>query len=485
MSVTFKLPELGENIESGTVAAVRVSVGDHVEKDETLLELETDKAVVDVPSPAAGKVIELNASEGDTLNVGDVIAVIDDKNGDAAGDEEEKAEPESKEEPEESEAGAEDESADAEKGDEPEAPDETEDDGEESEDDDEETEDDSEKTEAKTEAEEEPEPAEEPEDESDDTAKAAAGGAAAASGKRVAAAPSVRRLAREIGVDINKVRPGEDHGRITKDDVKRYQKRKNSGGVSAPAATPGAIPTVDLPNFENFGPVRREKMSTVRQKTGERMAIAWASVPHVTQNDKADVTKLEEFRKQYGPRAEKEGGKLTPTSILVKVLAAALKEFPEFNTSIDVANQEIVYKDYYHIGIAVDTPRGLIVPVIRDVDEKSIIDLSVEISELAERARNAKTKLDELQGACITVTNLGGIGGTSFTPIVNPPEVAILGVSRAQLEPVYVDDELEPRLMMPLSLSYDHRVIDGANAARFCRWLCEAVENPFLMLLEG
>lgn len=475
MAITFKLPELGENIEGGTVASVRVAVGDTVEKDQTLVELETDKAVVEVPSPAAGVVKELNASEGSEIKVGDVVAVID-ESGDGKAEapkakEEKKAkkvekseEPETEEEPEpkeESEAKEEAEPEEAKA-----AP----------------------KAKKKAPADEEqPEESEEPEEPTDEEAPQREERAPAATdgGRRVAAAPSVRRFAREIGIDIQQVSPKEPHGRLTKEDIKAYSKRKHSGGVTAPAAKPGAVPAVSLPNFEKFGTIRREKFSKVREKTAERMAIAWGTIPHVTQHDTADITKLEEFRKQYGKRAEEEGGKLTPTAILVKVLAAALNEFPEFNASLDVANQEIIYKEYTNIGVAVDTPRGLLVPVIRNADEKSIVDIAVELSELAERARDAKTKLEELQGACITVTNLGGIGGTYFTPIVNAPEVAILGVSRARMEPVWTDGKFEPRLMMPLSLSYDHRVIDGANAARFTRWLCEAVENPFLMLLEG
>ena len=207
--------------------------------------------------------------------------------------------------------------------------------------------------------------------------------------------------------------------------------------------------------------------------------------PHVTQQDKADCTDLEKFRKQYGPRAAAAGGKLTATAILVKTLASALKKFPQFNASADMESLEIVYKHYYNIGVAVDTDRGLLVPVINNVDTKNIVEIAVELNELAERARNHKLTLEQMQGGCITITNLGGIGGTSFTPIVNPPEVAILGVSRSSVEPVYKDGQFVPRTMLPLSLSYDHKIIDGADAARFTRWICEAIEQPFLLFLEG
>ena len=215
------------------------------------------------------------------------------------------------------------------------------------------------------------------------------------------------------------------------------------------------------------------------------MAIAWANVPQVTQFDKADVTRLEEYRKNFGAKAEAAGGKLTVTAVLIKVIASALKNFPQFNASLDITRKDIVYKKYYHIGVAVDTDRGLLVPVIRDVDRKNILQLSVELTQMAERARNRKLSLEEMQGGTFTITNLGGIGGTAFSPIVNFPEVAILGISRSNVEPFYTNGSFEPRTMLPLSLSYDHRIIDGADAARFLRWVCDAIRDPFLVALEG
>lgn len=226
-------------------------------------------------------------------------------------------------------------------------------------------------------------------------------------------------------------------------------------------------------------------MSNVRKKTAEHLSYAWATIPHVTQFDKADITELEELRKKFGKKVEAAGGKLTVTAILLKVISAALKVFPQFNAAVDMENKEIIYKKYYNVGIAVDTEKGLIVPVIKDVDKKNIVQLSVELKELSERARNKKTSLDEMQGGNFSISNLGGIGGTYFTPIVNSPEVAILGISRSAFEPVYKDGEFVPRLMMPLSLSYDHRIIDGADAIKFLRWVVEALENPFLLSLEG
>ena len=240
-----------------------------------------------------------------------------------------------------------------------------------------------------------------------------------------------------------------------------------------------------MPDFARWGAVERRAMSTVRRRTAERLGHAWSQIPHVTQFDKADVTGLEELRKRYAKQVEAAGGKLTVTAILAKVAAAALRKFPQFNSTLDFARDEIIYKQYCHIGIAVDTDRGLLVPVLRDVDTKNLTQVCVELTQLAERARTKKTTLDEMQGGCFTISNLGGIGGTGFTPIVNEPEVAILGVSRNAIEPVYISGEFQPRTMLPLSLSYDHRVIDGADGARFLRWVCEAIENPFLVFLEG
>jgi pyruvate dehydrogenase E2 component (dihydrolipoamide acetyltransferase) len=226
-------------------------------------------------------------------------------------------------------------------------------------------------------------------------------------------------------------------------------------------------------------------MSSVRRKTSEHMQLSWSTIPHVTQFDKGDVTELDQLREHFGEKAKAAGGKLTVTAIILKVVASALRLFPQFNASLDSARSEIIFKKYFHIGVAVDTDRGLLVPVIRDVDKKNILDLSVELSQLAEKARNKKLTLEEMQGGTFTITNLGGIGGTNFSPIVNAPEVAILGVSRASTEAVFINGKFEARLMLPLSLSYDHRLIDGADAARFLRWVAEALEQPFLLALEG
>jgi pyruvate dehydrogenase E2 component (dihydrolipoamide acetyltransferase) len=297
----------------------------------------------------------------------------------------------------------------------------------------------------------------------------------------IPAAPNVRRLAREIGVDIHQVVGAGPGGRISMDDVKRHSREMRA---VAPAA--GRTPAVSLPDFSRWGQVERRPMSNIRQATARQMAVAWSSIPHVTQFDKADITDLEQLRKRFSKKVEEAGGKLTITAILLKVVAGALKEFPHFNASIDMSGEEIIYKHYYHIGVAVDTDRGLLAPVIRDVDQKNIMELSVELGQIAEKARAKKLGLEDMQGGTFTITNLGGIGGTHFTPIVNAPEVAILGVARSSTEPVFkTDGSFEPRLMLPLALSYDHRLIDGADGARFIRWIVDYLEQPFLTALQG
>ena len=264
------------------------------------------------------------------------------------------------------------------------------------------------------------------------------------------------------------------------DDVKAQARSIIAGGGGG-----ARIAAAPLPDFSQWGEVEVQPLKTIRRITAERMAQTWATVPHVTQCDKADVTELEKLRQKYAKKAEKAGGKLTITAIALKVIAGALKTFPDFNSSLDVAGSALVLKKYVHIGVAVDTERGLLVPVIRNVDQKNIVQLSVELAEFAEKTKAGKLQPAEMQGGSFTISNLGGIGGTYFTPIINAPEVAILGMSRSVMEPVWTGDSFEPRLMMPLSLSYDHRVIDGANAIRFLRWVCEAFEQPFLLSLEG
>ncbi len=429
--VEVKLPELGENIDSANVLSVVVKKGDSIEKDQSILEIETDKATIEVPSPVSGKIIEIQIKEGEQAKVGQTLLKVETSETVEAQEEAKSAHEEKSEKVEEK--------LDEEK---------------------------EEQVNGKL----EPINIVEAEQQPPITKGAAP------------AAPSVRRIAREIGVDIKKVPGTGPHGRISMDDVKAYSKRLNESRTSGQSL---GIQQETLPDFSKFGAVERKAMNTIRAKTAVHLSYAWASIPHVTQHDKADITGLEKVRKSFNPKIEKSGGKLTVTSILLKVIASALKVFPQFNSSIDLEKKEIIYKKYFNVGIAVDTEHGLIVPVIREVDKKNIVELSVELNTVAEKARIRKISMDDLQGGCFTITNLGGIGGTSFTPIVNSPEVAILGVSRGSYEPVYINGNFEPRLMLPLSLSYDHRIIDGADAARFLRWVCEALEQPMKILIEG
>ena len=300
----------------------------------------------------------------------------------------------------------------------------------------------------------------------------------------VPAAPHVRRLARELGVDIHSVPGNGPGGRISEDDVKAYAKTLiATAATGVTAATHTRQPK--LPDFSKWGKIERVSMRGVRRKTAEHMWEAWSSIPHVTQNDKADITELEQLRTRFGPKAAEAGGKMTVTAIALKVCASALKIFPQFNASIDMEQEEIVYKQFINIGVAVDTDRGLLVPVLRDVDKKNIVELAAELTQLSKKARDKKLTPSDLEGGTFTITNLGGIGGTGFSPIVNYPEVAILGLSRSSMEPVWMNGKFEPRQVLPVSLSYDHRLIDGADAARFLRWIAEAFEQPFLLSVQG
>ncbi len=438
----FELPELGEGIEAGDVVNVLVAVGDKVTQDQPLLELETDKAVIEVPAPVDGLVQTIHVQTGEKAAVGQLIVTFETEVSDAPAPAAPAPEAVPAPEPEAAP--------------EPTAP-----------------------AAASPVAEPVPEPTVAPMP----APSVAPARPAAASRQPAAASPSVRRLAREVGVDIHEVNGSGPGGRISMEDVKAHSRRllTDTGG-SRTAAEPKAV---TLPDFSRWGEVESQPMTNVRRATAEHMAQAWSTIPHVTQHAHADITDLEQLRKRFGPRAEAAGGKLTVTAIALKVITAALKKFPQFNASIDMARQEIIYKRYYHIGVAVDTDRGLLVPVIRDVDQKSLIDLAVELNELAEKARNRKTTLAEMQGGTFTVTNLGGIGGSHFTPVINAPEVAILGLARSRMEAVYTNGQFEPRLMLPISLSYDHRLIDGADGARFIRWVVEALEQPFLLTLEG
>jgi len=298
--------------------------------------------------------------------------------------------------------------------------------------------------------------------------------------RTIAAAPTVRRFAREVGVDLTTVKGSGAGGRVSIDDVKSEANRLLSGGRNA-----GVRRVLELPDLERFGPVHREPMTKVRRLTAENLTRAWSTVPQVTNHESADITDLEEFRTAYKERVAAAGGNLTMTAVLVRIVATTLKAHPVLNAAVDMARQEIVFRYAINIGVAVDTERGLLVPVIRDADTKNLTEISVELDDLAKRARSKKLKPNEMQGGTFSISNLGGIGGTAFTPIVNWPEVAILGVSRGRIEPRWHEGSFRPRLMMPLSLSYDHRLVDGAEAARFLAKLKDSLEMPLLLALDG
>ncbi len=301
---------------------------------------------------------------------------------------------------------------------------------------------------------------------------------------QVHASPSIRRVARELGVDLTGVKGSGEKGRITKEDVLGFLR-----GPAAPAAAPAAaasgtgIPEIPAQDFSKFGPIETRPLSRIKRISGPHLHRAWLNVPHVTQNDEADITELEKYRKELDAAARDKGYRVTMLAFLLKASVSALRQFPEFNASLTPEKDALVLKRYYHIGIAVDTPDGLVVPVLRDVDRKGITELSQEMGAVSKRAREGKLGAADMQGASFTISSLGGIGGTAFTPIVNAPEVAILGVVRSKMAPVWDGTEFKPRLMLPISLSYDHRVIDGALAARFARHLCHVLEDVRRLVL--
>ncbi len=444
MAIDFTLPELGENIAAGDVLRVLVKPGDMLVKDQPVLELETDKATIEVPSSVSGLVKDVKVKVGDKVKVGQAILSVE---GSAA-----ESKPAAVAAPATTSPAA---SAPIAM---PSAP-----------------------------VDEDTRPLSTPASASakvvDINRGARVVAAPGSDGPVAPASPSVRRMARELGVEIGQVAGSGPNGRISIDDVKAHTKRL----VTSSAAAGGAIAAEPLPDFSRWGEVERQQMKGIRRKTAERLSAAWATIPHVTQHDYADITALEEVRRKYQKQAEAAGGALTVTAVAVKIAAAALKRFPQFNSSIDLAANEIIQKKFINIGVAVDTDRGLLVPVIRDVDQKNIMQIAIELTQLSEKARSRKISLDEMQGGCFSISNLGGIGGSFFTPIVNPPEVAILGISRGAFEPVYNKEtgEFVARQRLPLSLSYDHRVIDGADGIRFLRFIVEAFEQPFVLALHG
>ncbi len=432
MIEAIKVPEIGENVESGVVVAVHIKAGDTLAVDDTVIELETDKALVEIPSPLNGRVTEVLAKAGAQINVGDVIARVETDD-----------QPVKKEDSAPVTDGP---ASETETGTVHAAP--------------------------------APLPPESP---AAVSGPPPVGPQKATNRPPVPASPSIRRLARELGVDIVDVSGSGPGGRITEADVKTHVKHRQP----APPDAPGTVPaTTALPDFSRWGRVDIEEMDTVRRITARSTTASWTTIPHVTQFDEADVSQVVTFIEKNAAKAEKAGARLTLTAIITRVCAEALKRFPRFNASIDVAGSRVILKRYVHIGIAADTPRGLLVPVIRDADRKSIVDLAVAIGDLSARARGKKITPDEMEGGTFTISNQGGIGGVGFTPIVLWPQVAILGVSRSAVKPVYIKDRFEPRTILPLSLSYDHRIIDGADAARFLRWICDGLEQPMTLFFD-
>jgi pyruvate dehydrogenase E2 component (dihydrolipoamide acetyltransferase) len=419
-NVEVKVPDIG-NFKDVDVIEVMVKAGDRVEKEQGLITIETDKAAMDVPSPYAGTVKAMKLKTGDKVSEGSLILILD-ADESAPAKQADKKPAESKPQP---------------------AP--------------------AQKTEA-------PKPA--PQAPAVQSAPVSLPPINEAGFSKAHAGPSVRKFARELGVDLSRVNGSGRKGRITEDDVKAFVKTVMQGG-----GTGGGLPKVPEVDFARFGTIEVKPLSRIKRISGPRLQAAWVNVPHVTQHDEADISELESTRKALKSDADKIGAKLTLLAFLVKASVEALKEYPDFNASLDPSGQNLVYKKYFHIGFAADTPNGLVVPVIKNADTKTVFEIARELGDLAAKARDGKLKADEMQGGCFSISSLGGIGGTAFTPIVNAPEVAILGVSKSQMKPLWNGNEFVPRLMLPLSLSYDHRVIDGASAARFTTFLCQVLSE--------
>jgi pyruvate dehydrogenase E2 component (dihydrolipoamide acetyltransferase) len=446
MKKEIKIPDIAENVDTGLIAGILVSKGDEISADQAVVEVETDKATTDIPSPYAGIVDEIKVEEGDEVKVGQVIMIIETEEEESdAKPEKEKKDEEKEKTTSESEEEKSSEKKEAEK---------------------QKQKDEEEKKDVEKDKSDEAE-----EDKKEEKVEKGEGKKEKTKASKIPAAPSVRRLARELGIDLEDVEGSGPGNRLSAKDVRNYAEKDEEEKVET-----------ELPDFSQWGNTSSEKMTNIRKITANNVSKAWRSIPHVTQFDEADMTDLENFRKENQEKVSKEGGKLTVTALLLKISAFALQKFPRFNASIDMQNKEIIYKQYYNIGVAVDTPKGLLVPVIRNVNEKSLSELSAELSDLAKKTRKGKASLDEMQGGNFTISNLGGIGGTAFTPIVYSPQAAILGVSRAKYQQVYINEDFQKRLVIPLSLSYDHRLIDGADGARFLRWICEVIEDPYAIL---
>lgn len=440
-----KVPDVGDADEV-VIVEVMVKVGDMVDVDDGLVALESDKATMEVPAPVAGKVVAVEVAEGDKVGEGTLVARIETRSQTRS---QARSKPGSAGGKQGKESGGRSEGKSASRHGDKQA---------------DKAADDSAK-------------AKDRDDRSTGSAATAAEDAGAgASGADVYAGPAVRMLARELGVRLQEVDGTGNKGRILKEDVHAFVKRRMQAPEGAAAGGTG-IPPIPEVDFSRFGEIEMQPISRIMRAGATNLQRSWLNLPHVTQHDEADVTDLEAFRKALKPDAERAGVKVTPLPLIMKAVQAALVEFPRFNGSFAGDGEHYVLKQYFHIGFAVDTPEGLLVPVIRDVDRKGIFELAAEITDLSERARNMKLKPDEMRGGCISITSLGALGGTGFTPIVNAPEVAILGVSRMTRKPVWDGEQFVPRDMLPLSLSYDHRAINGAEAGRFMVWLCQALND--------
>ena len=440
---TVKVPDLGD-IDAAEIIEVNVAVGDELDEEQVIVVVESDKASLEIPSPNAGKVESVSVSVGDKVGTGDALITLAVAGGSASAEESER-EPESEKE------------ADAENANKDETG-----------------------TGKESDTGAQGKPAQKSEPPSSSRGQAADSGASPST--PVHAGPAVRKLARETGVDLSQVRATGPKDRILKDDVHAYVKQRLKG---QPAGGAGGGLAVELPeiDFSQFGDIERVELNKLRKVSAQNLTRSWLTIPHVTQHDNADITDLEAFRKSQNKRLEREGVKLTMLAFLVTACARALKEYPRFNSSLENSGEALIEKGYINIGIAVDTPNGLVVPVIKDADKKGLKEIALEMGELAEKARNRKLTPADMKGGTFSISSLGGIGGTAFTPIVNWPEVAILGVSRSDMQPVWDGNHFQPRLILPLSLSYDHRVIDGAAAARFTTYLSQLLTDMRQALL--
>jgi pyruvate dehydrogenase E2 component (dihydrolipoyllysine-residue acetyltransferase) len=428
MTRSFELPDLGEGIHEAEVIAVLVSAGDRVNEGDPILEVETDKAAVEIPSPFTAAVSEIMVKPGDIIKVGEVLIKFTDSETTAPATEKEEAPPKS------------------------------------------------------------------------EMALGAAAKPALVRGEGpVPASPATRRLARELGVDLNEVPPTGHGGVVTADDVRAYAEGGKQTPVAAePESTdpdtartgprPITIELPQLPDFTKRGPVERVPVRSIRRATAKQMSLSWRQIPHVTSQAEIDITKLEAFRQKHKTAVGAKDGKLTLTVFALKAAATALKAYPKFNSSLDIGSGEILLKRYYDIGVAVDTEEGLIVPVLRDVDRKSITELAIELNGMVKRAHARKTPLEELQGGTFTITNMGSAGGEHFSPIINYPQVAILGIGAARMKPVVIEKQagvydIVPRLILPIVITFDHRVLDGGDAQRFSRVMIETLEDPDVLMM--